>query len=896
MRRRDRLYTLSCRAVLVSALIAWLDGDWFSQRGESAHRGQVCQQIDAPYSLASHDSASVSMVYVAFPDQGDTVVPAFWRELEVVFSDYFAKMSGGRHRPQLCTLLRPGQGGGCYFAQGPYAQFEPSKDLPYLCRDVLLAVAQDHPGALERSGAVILAFLQDCLPAISGMAMLPCAAGAPYDGPGIVVDLQPKDMFFGLVAHEYAHLLGFVHPPSVGRKHFGDYCLMDSKVHRLVPLCVENLHRAGWMDQAQVVDVTDTARSVAMGDVRKGGTVLRVFATPNQYFWVCNHQGSDYDSAYAGRGLLVWHIKVDDGLPQSGPEIWDVESAAGMWTAGRPDPVAGLDSLDISPDYTGSSADFFQLRLGSASSAHFGPRTNPSSHAYRLVPGTHDSLIQDQNTGVSLHIVGQKGDTLFVDVEVPNEPPRFGQTHLLPPVVAAQVPMTVECAVEDDHRVEQVVVHSTRDTLLGFATTPLEPLGHGWWRASLRAESVDTTLLYYLVASDASGRTARLPARGWFASAVQGQPKAELMPAQVQVHPSGAKGASERLTLTNHGEGLLLFQTHLIPESTNTTELWSPPAHIVPHGLDPLRWWDAAEVTLVEGDQRLGTVRLKNDQTRLYVRQEWYFLTKGDEYLVGIQLRIDPQAPRVSITASSQSVGVTEGPRWFAEPAITVAHAFGCDAQGEPCLAMEASIALPVLETAEKGWPRLGFFAQRFGGRPQEQRMVAWPPVGSGYDESDLALLRLNASAPGLTVQPSQGAVPQGTRTLLTLSCSAEAEARARLVVTTNDPSRPVLLVPIKVSAGGEARGEAISIHPNPARGGAHIMLTVAQPCKVEVAVYDVLGRRVKVLAQGYLEAGATWLQWDGKDTLGNDLPSGVYLIRARVGNRTHCTKLVRLR
>ncbi|MDZ7386258.1 MAG: hypothetical protein ONB07_09090, partial [candidate division KSB1 bacterium] len=139
MRRRDRLYTLSCRAVLVSALIAWLHGDWFSQRGESAHRGQVCQQIDAPYSLASHDSASVSMVYVAFPDQGDTVVPAFWRELEVVFSDYFAKMSGGRHRPQLCTLLRPGQGGGCYFAQGPYAQFEPSKDLPYLCRDVLLA-------------------------------------------------------------------------------------------------------------------------------------------------------------------------------------------------------------------------------------------------------------------------------------------------------------------------------------------------------------------------------------------------------------------------------------------------------------------------------------------------------------------------------------------------------------------------------------------------------------------------------------------------------------------------------------------------------------------------------------------------------------------------------------
>ncbi len=863
---------------------------------DASASGQPCGTVGASIlNLASRDSARVVIVYVAFPDQEDTVIPAFWRELEVIFADYFAKMSRGRHRPHLRTLLRPPPGGGCYLAPAPYTEFEATRDLPHLCRAVLEAAAGDHLSSLQSADVVILAFLQDCLPGISGMTILPGAAGAPYQGAGIVVDLQPREMFFGLVAHEYAHLLGFVHPPSVRQKHFGDYCLMDAKVHRLVPLCVENLHRVGWLDQEQVVEVTDTLWNVALADLRKGGQVLRVFATPSQYFWVCNHQGTDYDSVYAGRGLLVWHIKLDDGLPQSGPEVWDVESAAGLWSSGRPDPIAGSDSLDLSLDYTGSLADFFRPAPLPPGEAHFGPQTNPSSRAYRLVEGTWDSLVQDLDTGVSLRITAQRQDTLWVDVAVPNAPPRFLQVRPLPPAIPARTPVTLECAVTDDHRVEQVTVTSTEDTLLGSATVPMEAMGHGWWRATLRTESAGGVLRYYLTAADASGRTAPLPAQGWFACSVQEQPRLVVTPSRLLV--SAGRVTEQRITLTNEGDGLLLFTALLVPGAGNATEIPSPSAQVVPHALEARRWWDAAQVTVAEGDLVLGAIKVKNDGARLYLRQEWHFLTPTDEYLIGVQFKSQPEQARGIITAGRSCPVVAEEPRWFAEPAITVAHGVGTDAQGSPCLVMEISIALALFAGAEGDWPRLGFFAQKTGTRPQETRAVAWPVAGEGFADGDLAVLRVNAHPVGLDVQPRKGAVPAHGSAVLTLRCGGDAGGPARLVLSTNDTDQPVVVVPIDVRPGREEPPGGLWVYPNPGSGMVTVVLCWQKSSgSGEVSVYDVLGRLVRVLARRWFEPGCSRLAWDGTDAKGVALPSGVYIVRASLPHTVYTSKLVRLR
>ncbi|MGI9174236.1 MAG: T9SS type A sorting domain-containing protein [Rhodothermales bacterium] len=64
--------------------------------------------------------------------------------------------------------------------------------------------------------------------------------------------------------------------------------------------------------------------------------------------------------------------------------------------------------------------------------------------------------------------------------------------------------------------------------------------------------------------------------------------------------------------------------------------------------------------------------------------------------------------------------------------------------------------------------------------------------------------------------------------------------------------------------------------YPNPFHQSATLRFGVQQTQRVEVAVYDVLGRRVRTLFEGVAEAGAV-------ETLtldGDGLPSGTYLVR----------------
>ena len=58
----------------------------------------------------------------------------------------------------------------------------------------------------------------------------------------------------------------------------------------------------------------------------------------------------------------------------------------------------------------------------------------------------------------------------------------------------------------------------------------------------------------------------------------------------------------------------------------------------------------------------------------------------------------------------------------------------------------------------------------------------------------------------------------------------------------------------------------------------------------VELSVYDLAGRRVKVLHRGALAAGPHLLEWNGTDTRGRTVASGVYLVRL-VSERESATR-----
>ncbi|RQW04084.1 T9SS C-terminal target domain-containing protein, partial [candidate division KSB1 bacterium] len=68
--------------------------------------------------------------------------------------------------------------------------------------------------------------------------------------------------------------------------------------------------------------------------------------------------------------------------------------------------------------------------------------------------------------------------------------------------------------------------------------------------------------------------------------------------------------------------------------------------------------------------------------------------------------------------------------------------------------------------------------------------------------------------------------------------------------------------------------------YPNPFNPNTtiHYILPAAQ--SVVLALYDVNGKHVRLLADGQQEAGEHSVTWDGKDDAGHQLPSGLYVCR----------------
>ena len=66
---------------------------------------------------------------------------------------------------------------------------------------------------------------------------------------------------------------------------------------------------------------------------------------------------------------------------------------------------------------------------------------------------------------------------------------------------------------------------------------------------------------------------------------------------------------------------------------------------------------------------------------------------------------------------------------------------------------------------------------------------------------------------------------------------------------------------------------------PNPALGSMKIDFELPRRQPVRLDAFDVRGRRVARIAEGWLDAGRHTSTWRGTDDRGNRIPPGVYLI-----------------
>ncbi len=107
-------------------------------------------------------------------------------------------------------------------------------------------------------------------------------------------------------------------------------------------------------------------------------------------------------------------------------------------------------------------------------------------------------------------------------------------------------------------------------------------------------------------------------------------------------------------------------------------------------------------------------------------------------------------------------------------------------------------------------------------------------------------------------------------------------------------------ILPVATSLDLEAEPHAFALHPNypnPFNSRTHLSFSLPedQP-QVELAVYDLLGQKLAVLAAGPRDAGLHSVAWDGRDDAGRPMASGTYLYRLRAGPYEGVGKLLLLR
>ena len=83
---------------------------------------------------------------------------------------------------------------------------------------------------------------------------------------------------------------------------------------------------------------------------------------------------------------------------------------------------------------------------------------------------------------------------------------------------------------------------------------------------------------------------------------------------------------------------------------------------------------------------------------------------------------------------------------------------------------------------------------------------------------------------------------------------------------------------------------------PNPFNPNTVIVFAVPRPAEVRVEVFNVLGQKVKTLANEFSKAGYKRVEWDGTDDNGSSVASGVYLYRMTAGDFSETKKMLLLK
>jgi hypothetical protein len=93
-------------------------------------------------------------------------------------------------------------------------------------------------------------------------------------------------------------------------------------------------------------------------------------------------------------------------------------------------------------------------------------------------------------------------------------------------------------------------------------------------------------------------------------------------------------------------------------------------------------------------------------------------------------------------------------------------------------------------------------------------------------------------------------------------------------------------------------RASALAMYapqPNPSNSRVRFEWTIPQTGRIRLAIYDIAGREVRLVAHEIQDPGDHFAVWDGHDRSGAAVAAGVYLARLQTTDKTLVRKFVRL-
>jgi len=104
------------------------------------------------------------------------------------------------------------------------------------------------------------------------------------------------------------------------------------------------------------------------------------------------------------------------------------------------------------------------------------------------------------------------------------------------------------------------------------------------------------------------------------------------------------------------------------------------------------------------------------------------------------------------------------------------------------------------------------------------------------------------------------------------------AELEALTAVTTDIGETEIEPIPTAI--------ELSQNYPNPFNPATKINFSIQEAGRVSLTVFDLNGRVVRELMEQRLQAGSYSQTWDGVNTKGNKVASGMYVYKLRVNNK----------